>query len=1051
MVRRGLALTLRLFAWLLASVAVLGALAVWRLSAGPLPLTFITPYVEQALTPSDATLRVTLSETQLRLTAERGLQLVALDVKGTGPDGEVLVDLPAVEVGLDPVALFRYGLIAPNELVVRAPEIVLERGAGGSIGLRGQGGPDGARTFELGTLAAPLLSDPDPATPLSFLDAIRIDGARMRLDDQRSGLALRASEGALVLAREPAGVAMRVDLEVDQAGHRIAIDGLARFRRASERITFEVAVDGLRAGDVADLAPFVPERLAGILAAVPTERIEPVFRIEVQSSATLGGDLAPLRFLVRSDGGAVALPDLLARPVQLQELLIRGETAVDGSEIVIADLTLAVNEARVEGQGAVRLTQAGPAIGASLLIADVTAAELDALWPLPAADQARAWVTEHITAGRVPEGAVEIDLQPGDLAQRPLRADAIRGRFRFEDLTIRYFEDLPPATGVSGDAVFDAQTMNFQSGSGRVGELVAASTAVGITGIGIKGRYTTQLEVETVVAGPIPAALELIEHEPFRFASKLGIDPAGASGTANTTLRIGTPLNRDMLEEEVRVDARAVLRDAGLADLFGVASLADGAFELQVTRDAMTLAGRAEVQTVPLQIVWREAFADSAGYDRRIELEGMLDRDALASFGLAEPPMGFQGGAPTTVEVVEQDAVRRVAASLDLTPARLAWPELKWRKPLGEPGTLELDLILQEGAPLAIERFAFRGGGLSADGYGAVQLAPFALQALTLERFRYGEQRGSARVTTSDDGVLQVALDARSLDLRPFLADDAERRESSERPLPLAVEVTADRVLLDDDGEALRSLTGRLVRDRFGWHEVDLEAALPNGARVALDLQPTDSGPRLLITSSDAGELLRTFDRTRRVDGGRFRLQANLFTQVPELQAAGELQITDFQLLDAPVLARLLTVASLTGIGNLLGGEGIFVDRLNVPFTLGDQILTIEDGRLSGSQLGLTGEGRVDLGQEEVDLEGTVVPVYSLNRALGQIPVIGDFLTGGEGEGAFAVTYQVRGPFEEPAVSVNPLSVLAPGVIRELFSGLRDGSLTPPELPPDRD
>ena len=104
-----------------------------------------------------------------------------------------------------------------------------------------------------------------------------------------------------------------------------------------------------------------------------------------------------------------------------------------------------------------------------------------------------------------------------------------------------------------------------------------------------------------------------------------------------------------------------------------------------------------------------------------------------------------------------------------------------------------------------------------------------------------------------------------------------------------------------------------------------------------------------------------------------------------------------------------------------------------------------------GSQLGLTFEGQVDLAAGSLDLEGTVVPLYGINWTIGQIPLLGQFLRGAEGEGAFAVTYTIRGPFAEPSIGVNPLSALAPGFLRELFTGLQEGTLEPPEMPPSRD
>ena len=72
-------------------------------------------------------------------------------------------------------------------------------------------------------------------------------------------------------------------------------------------------------------------------------------------------------------------------------------------------------------------------------------------------------------------------------------------------------------------------------------------------------------------------------------------------------------------------------------------------------------------------------------------------------------------------------------------------------------------------------------------------------------------------------------------------------------------------------------------------------------------------------------------------------------------------------------------------------------------------------------------------GRDQLDLQGTIVPAYALNSIIGNIPVIGSLLLGGEGQGLFAANYRVTGSAADPEVSVNPLSALAPGFLRRLF------------------
>ena len=124
---------------------------------------------------------------------------------------------------------------------------------------------------------------------------------------------------------------------------------------------------------------------------------------------------------------------------------------------------------------------------------------------------------------------------------------------------------------------------------------------------------------------------------------------------------------------------------------------------------------------------------------------------------------------------------------------------------------------------------------------------------------------------------------------------------------------------------------------------------------------------------------------------------------------------------------------SVTGAVSALAGPGMDFIRLEGDVALEDGRVDIDSARAYGVSVGITAEGFVDTDQDVIDLKGTVVPAYTFNRILGAIPIIGFIVTGGEGEGVFAADYSVEGPIEDPEVSVNPLTALAPGLLRQVF------------------
>ena len=212
----------------------------------------------------------------------------------------------------------------------------------------------------------------------------------------------------------------------------------------------------------------------------------------------------------------------------------------------------------------------------------------------------------------MPAARARLRFGPGELGRKPLPEHTLAGEFAFQDLTLRYVDTMPPLVGVSGSATFTGQRMDFAVASGHVGDLALDQGSVAITGIGIEGRDTTQLEIATRVAGPVAQALSLIDQPPLGFASKIGIAPDAASGQVVADLRIGMPLHKELEpEEEARVAADATIIDAALTGK--PVNLSEGQLKLTVTEQAAKLAGEAVVEGVPVKFQVQESLGERRG------------------------------------------------------------------------------------------------------------------------------------------------------------------------------------------------------------------------------------------------------------------------------------------------------------------------------------------------------------------------------------------------------------------------------------------------------
>ena len=138
------------------------------------------------------------------------------------------------------------------------------------------------------------------------------------------------------------------------------------------------------------------------------------------------------------------------------------------------------------------------------------------------------------------------------------------------------------------------------------------------------------------------------------------------------------------------------------------------------------------------------------------------------------------------------------------------------------------------------------------------------------------------------------------------------------------------------------------------------------------------------------------------------------------------------RLIKAPTLAKILNLASI-GIVSALSGEGILINKLKSEFTLENGVLNLKKYEAYGPDIGFSNQGKIYLREDKIDLEGAIIPMVTLNKIIGSIPVLGKILTN-ERKGIWSFAYTVSGNLDEPEVKVNPIKTITPGFIQKFFS-----------------
>ena len=312
------------------------------------------------------------------------------------------------------------------------------------------------------------------------------------------------------------------------------------------------------------------------------------------------------------------------------------------------------------------------------------------------------------------------------------------------------------------------------------------------------------------------------------------------------------------------------------------------------------------------------------------------------------------------------------------------------------------------------------------------------LSELILPDARVGESAFSLSYTAAE--TLNLDINGTSLDAtriwqalsRGGGAADLDREPPPPNERPFEVSLELDQLWFDKD-QPFRDVTARMRQENGLVSSLEFFADFGASERIGARLASDEGQRRFQVESSDAGATLSALGLYDDIVGGALQIEG----EISETAAIkGMALISDYELIRAPVVARLLSVAALTGILDELNGRGISFQLMEIPFAYDDQTLTVTDAGAYGNSIGLTATGQVALGTGNLDVAGTLVPAYAVNSALGNIPVVGPLFSGGEkGSGLFAANYSIKGRPDGAEITVNPLSALAPGLLRRLFRG----------------
>jgi hypothetical protein len=1023
--RHGCLLLLRYTAALLAGLAIAGAVLVWRIASGPISLDFITPWVQQALSDPEHGINVSIEHTVL--SHEPGSSTVGLVAQGVHlrrADGSAEVVLPRVALDLSVRAALS-GALAPTRVVLMAPELHLTRQPDGTIHL-GLGEGAGAEDLASGVLAD-LEVRPNQRGPLGYLREVAIRDAQLTLDDRALHITWQARRADVTLFRSEQGLSGDAQVAILAGDQEASIHADFQYADAERRLTGALGITDL-----------VPARFAA--AAAP---LAPLQALKVPVTGRLGFSIDTASLHVEGARADVTIGAGRIEDARLAQgvLPVTGGVARLGynpatARVTVEELTLQTDGPVLSFTGQVGGVDPGFLRGGSLQRLDIggrislSQVSIDSLaryWPDALSPHSRSWVTTHLRDGIVNESKADIhlavDFDPSVL--KPVRVDYLQGTLAFHNLTADYFPPLPQVHQIDGTGTFNRATFELVATSGVLQGLRVGGASIQMTKLDTNDET---IAILLGVRGPLRDTLQVIDTPPLRYARAVGIDPDKVSGTADTQLTFRFPLINDLKMANVDYGAKAVLQDVTIPGLASGHDLGTGDLKLDLDRAAFRIQGTSEIDGVPATVSWMQSLK-AGDATRRYTLKARLDDAARKHFGVDFLAGYVNGVIGVDVVSTTQKASGEADIGLDLKDAALSFDRLNWSKRIGVPATAQLRVAFAGDQITEIPQATVKADGIDAALAIRMQPAGSEIQNIEASRLVLGKTDLSGSIQRQPKGGWAATVAGKSLDASKLLKDVG--KGSDQRTQPLTLEAKLDRVMLSNDRE-VKNLALRFVDDGHHWQTVVADAVLAGGGKLSVRFGETPG--QLRAGTDDMGAAFKLLGVSDNVVGGTFVVTGTAEDQGDQRVFSGIADGENYKVVHAPLVARVLSVASFAAVNSMLSGEGIPFDRLAAKYTFGDGKLSVTDAKALGGAIGINvSKGTLDLKADTIDLSGTLAPAYTVNSLLGRIPVLGDLLVGGEGQGVFAANFRIQGQTDDPKVSVNPLGMMAPGFVRKLF------------------
>ncbi len=631
-------------------------------------------------------------------------------------------------------------------------------------------------------------------------------------------------------------------------------------------------------------------------------------------------------------------------------------------------------------------------------------------------------------------------------------------RFAFDKGAVRFFEaaeGLPLFTDLSGKASIDPNAFRLELSGGKFGGISFKNTHVEVSKFGdpskaaqIAGSFNLEAAFkELSITDQVCRSLSMPEL-PFTFLPTGGALRAHGRFLRAPGSGFTYQVRGDLSQGVFTVSSKPKDGKANDGKNSLKAAFRDSNLTYDVSDQSVNVEGTTLCNGAGVSFKRKGQKAASGEWSLETHLTGAATLSALRSLFPESALFKFllsKGGA-FAFDVTEREKAARleIEAQLDLKKIALNIPAIRWEKAQNSPGSLSMEAVLDNGGLTSLKAFRLKAKNLAITGHASFDPSTHKLSRIVLRPFRINGASGRGEAVLRNNGW-DISASAPYLDLPPLLgmfSGNETGPDKSTAPLGkegkmgpeyrLHLEVP---VLLMKNHQSFQNCVTDFRLHQGQLHFMTIKARDQN-QEVRVSYAPEGDNMVLHVFLPRLETLLEGLGVTDSLQATNLQVHAQKPLQDLKTSLKGKLSVETLRVKDAPAFARLLSLISIEGLLSALQGSGLKFNDNYAKFEYLDGRVALRRARVMNSSIGITAVGIVDFKAKTMDLQGVLIPANFINQLVGRVPLLGRLLTGGKDKGLFSVSYSARGALKEPKISSNPLGLLAPNILKNIFDSL---------------